>query len=242
MTVYELLNNQPWLLAFVIGISVLLILLLVVIIGRNMDVKIGPVEFKKSKSTLDLVFAYADYVWNLKDEEHEQLECITKQAREYTKRHVHDTMAQLRAMNGDKLREYRSDDMIQDHYFNVLTRGDVWNLLTKELMEIYEANHLLEMTDLEYQQRMRANFGRIMHLVVDAFASSWAHPDYPITAFAHELEKHQSRGEHDFMILMGQYKALAEKKMKVKEIIKQRAKVTRDYIKEHGHLPEQELR
>lgn len=237
MTVYELLNNQPWLLAFVIGIFILLILLLVVIVGRNMDIKVGPIEIKKSKASLELVFTYADYIWDLKDEEHESLNSITKEAREYTKRHVTDTLTQFRAMNGNLLREHRQDPRAQDMYFNVLSRGDVANLLTRELMEVYESNHFLEMTDLEYDKRMKANYERIKHLVVDAFVTSWAHPDYPPTAFIEVLEDNQERGSADFMNLMGHYKALAKKRQLLRERIKRQAKMVREYIKANGSLP-----
>lgn len=238
MNIFDLLNSQPWMLAVLSAAVILFVLILLFIIARNMDIKLGPIEIKKNKATLDLIFSYADYIWDMKDDEHNTLDSITKEAREYTKRHVADTLTQFRALNGNLFREQRQDPRAQDLYFNILTRGDIANLLTRELMEVYEANHFLEMTDLEYEKRMNANYERIKHLVVDAFVNSWVHPDYPPTAFITIMEEKQERGYSDFMNLMGQYKSLAKKKQVLKEKIKVQARMAREYIREHGRIME----
>lgn len=188
----------------------------------------------------DMAFDYADYVVRLKDREVELLDEVKQNAREATRRHVDDFIAQIKGLNHEYYNVAIGSKTImqRDTHFNTIVRGDVKLMLTKQLLDIFDRNHLLAMDDTEYKNVMVANYHRVKRLVYASLSEDWNHPAYSFDVFQLGMEEFSARGERDFLLLMERFRNLAKNRREVKEETKKKARDVRLYAKTHGCLPD----
>jgi hypothetical protein len=179
------------------------------------------------------------YVHDLMENEQAELDRVKEDAREYTRQHVADFIAQITEMN-HRIYQVKTGHPIPmggDWHFNTICDGKVQVVLPRLLLGIFDRNHMREMSADVYRKTMLANYDYVKRQVFTLLAKDWRHPDYTFEDFMKGLEHNDDRGIDGFMWLMDKYRDLSDERKAIKLRTQEQVVSAVDHIEDHGEIP-----
>jgi len=237
------LLNLPTLNLIIISVTTLLALGIIFLVIKEINISIGnkSISFKgaQGKTIVKVVTDYADFKYKLRGEEEQGLKDIQTRAQRTTRNHCGILIRMITEVNYNVSQELKTPKKkaLTGRILPVIL-SECESVVFKTMMEIFDENHLVETSDDSFLVLIKDRYKQV-YLTVKSFLREFWLPDfYPYEVFEEGMKKERDNLFNLFSKVMKEFKHLATQKVMLKETIEKYDSRIKEYVLQHGKLPE----
>lgn len=235
------LAQVPPLTLLIIAITILGSIAIILFLIRELNITFGnkSISFRSSSKLIQIITDYADFKYQLKEEEVEGLRSLQAQARRTTRNYLNLLTQDLIGMN------YNVSQLSKTPRKAAITKkvlpfliSECESIIFRILMEIFDENHLTDLSPEKFRELVSERYKQLYSRIKGYFRTAWLPEFYTYKDFEVGLDSVVKEFESVLFKIMIEFKSLSCQKIRLKDALYSYDQKVKLYIQTKGKLPD----